>query len=257
MWNEREQNYSQEKIELYGLFRVLKAVKLFIVGIKNLTIEVDAKYIKGMINNPDIQPSAMINRWIAGILLFNFKLKHVAGKDHASADGLSRQPWAPEDPIDNDDHEDWIDKSYAFGVELLNWTELSRESGNERPRDHQVYLHHRDYESNRFAMDWPNAFVGSLTQDQVEIPRMDRAKARDDEIIRVHKFLEDPDKISRPNDKEFKKFIRSATKFFVNKGQLWRKNSHGKHKLIIPNKRRLGLIRQAHDDLGHKGIFTI
>jgi hypothetical protein len=120
MWNEREQKYSQAKIELYGLFRALKAVKLFIIGVKNLTIEVDAKYIKGMINNPDIQPSATINRWIAGILLFNFKLKHVSGKDHAPVDGLSRRPQAPEDRVNDDDHEDWIDKSYAFGVELLN-----------------------------------------------------------------------------------------------------------------------------------------
>ena len=63
MWNEREQNYSQVKIKLYGLFQALKAVKLFIVGVKNLTVEVDAKYIKGMINNPDtIQPSMMINQ---------------------------------------------------------------------------------------------------------------------------------------------------------------------------------------------------
>ena len=256
MWNEREQNYSQAKIELYGLFRALKAVKLFIVGVKNLTVEVDAKYIKGMINNPDIQPSATINRWIAGILLFHFKLRHVPGKDHASADGLSRRPQAPEDPVEDDDHEDWIDKSYAFGVELLNWTQSSRNSGEEQPRTEKTYRHHQYYDSNRLD-EWPTIFVGSLTQDQVEIPRSDRAKARDDEIIQIRKFLEDPDKISRPNDKEFKRFIQSATKFFVNKNQLWRKDHHGKHKLVIPNDRRLDLIRQAHDDLGHKGIFTV
>ena len=91
----------------------------------------------------------------------------------------------------------------------------------------------------------------------MEIPRSDRAKARDNEIIQIRKFLEDPDKISHPNDKEFKQFIQSATKFFVNKNQLWRKDHHGKHKLVIPNVRRLDLICQAHDDLGHKGIFTI
>ena len=89
-WNETEQRYSQAKLELYGLFRALKAVKIYVVGVKNFIVEVDAKYIKGMINNPDIQPNAPINRWIAGILLFDFKLRHVPGKDHASADGLSR-----------------------------------------------------------------------------------------------------------------------------------------------------------------------
>ncbi len=97
-WNEREQRYSQAKIELYGLFRALKATRTFIIGARNLVVEVDAKYIKGMINNPDIQPNATINRWIAGILLFDFTLRHVAGKDHVSADGLSRRPRAPEDP---------------------------------------------------------------------------------------------------------------------------------------------------------------
>jgi hypothetical protein len=29
-------------------------MKIWIIGVHNLTVEVDAKYIKGMINNPDI-----------------------------------------------------------------------------------------------------------------------------------------------------------------------------------------------------------
>jgi len=55
---EVESRYSQAKLELYGLFR---AVRVFIFGVKNLTVEVDAKYIKGMINNPDLQPNTTIN----------------------------------------------------------------------------------------------------------------------------------------------------------------------------------------------------
>jgi hypothetical protein len=56
--NEVESRYSQVKIELYGLFRV---IHVFLFGIKRLTVEVDAKYIKGMINNPDLQPNTTIN----------------------------------------------------------------------------------------------------------------------------------------------------------------------------------------------------
>ena len=137
VWNKREQNYSQVKIEL---FRVLKAVKLFIVGIKNLTVEVDAKYIKGMINNPDIQLSAMINQWISSILLFDFKLKHVPGKDHASADRLSCRLQAPEDPIEDNDHEDWIDKSYAFGVQVLNWARSGRDQMGSDTQSTRTYV---------------------------------------------------------------------------------------------------------------------
>ncbi|KAJ8594379.1 hypothetical protein M405DRAFT_714994, partial [Rhizopogon salebrosus TDB-379] len=101
--------YSQAKLELYGLFCALRAVRVWIFGIPNLTIEVDAKYIKGMINNPDLQPNASINRWIAGILLFDFQLVHVSGERHRGADGLSRRPASVNDPIERDDHEDWLD----------------------------------------------------------------------------------------------------------------------------------------------------
>ena len=60
--NERESRYSQPKLELYGLFRALRAYRLYLVGVKNLHVEVDAKYIKGMLNEPDLQPNATINR---------------------------------------------------------------------------------------------------------------------------------------------------------------------------------------------------
>jgi hypothetical protein len=73
-WTEHESQYSQAKLELYGLFRALCAYRIYIIRVKNLVIEVDTKYLKGMLNNPDIQPNATINRWIAGILLFDFKL---------------------------------------------------------------------------------------------------------------------------------------------------------------------------------------
>jgi hypothetical protein len=59
--NEVESRYSQAKLELYGLFCVLRVVRIFIFGVKHLTVEVDAKYIKGMINNPDLQPNTTIN----------------------------------------------------------------------------------------------------------------------------------------------------------------------------------------------------
>jgi hypothetical protein len=113
--NARESNYSQPKLELYGLFRSLRAVKLFIVGVQNLVVEVDAKYIKGM--------NATINRWIVGILLFRFKLIHVPGITHGP-DGLLQKRRQPEDEVtedDLDDHEsdDWIDRAYSL-LHLIN-----------------------------------------------------------------------------------------------------------------------------------------
>jgi hypothetical protein len=110
-WTEHKSQYSQAKLELYGLFCTLCAYCMYIIGVKNLVVEVDTKYLKGMLNNPDIQHNATINQWITGILLFNFKLVHVPAIHHTAADGLSHRLPAPEDPPETDDFEDWIDDS--------------------------------------------------------------------------------------------------------------------------------------------------
>ncbi|KAJ3747442.1 hypothetical protein DFH05DRAFT_1361617, partial [Lentinula detonsa] len=102
-------SYSQAKLELYGLFRSLRATRLWIVGAENLVVEVDALYIRGMINNPDIQPNAAINRWIAGILLFTFTLVHVPS-ERIAADSVSRRTPQPGELAENaEEIEDWID----------------------------------------------------------------------------------------------------------------------------------------------------
>ena len=86
--NARESRFSQPKLELYGLYRALGALRLYLIGIHNLIVEVDARYIKGMLSNPDIAPTATLNRWIVSILTFHFTLVHVAGTHHGP-DGLS------------------------------------------------------------------------------------------------------------------------------------------------------------------------
>lgn len=114
-----ESRYSQAKIELHGLFWALKAVKVWIIGIHNLTVEVNAKYIKGMINNPDIQPNTSINQWIAAILLFNFKLWHVPGSKHNGPDGLLQCQQSMDDKeLDKmlEEIEEWLDDVVSCGV---------------------------------------------------------------------------------------------------------------------------------------------
>jgi hypothetical protein len=81
----------------------------------------DAKYIKGMINKPDIQPNAAINRWIAAILLFDFRLVHIPGDRHSGPDGLSRQPHTDNGDNENsDDIEEWIDLAGGFTITMEN-----------------------------------------------------------------------------------------------------------------------------------------
>jgi len=80
---------SQPKRELFGLLRALEAASYWLLGAGKLIVEMDAKYLSGMLKNPGMGPNATINGWIDKILMFHFKLQHVQGKTFA-ADGLSR-----------------------------------------------------------------------------------------------------------------------------------------------------------------------
>jgi hypothetical protein len=116
MLNNRESKYSQPKLEIYGLYCALCSLCLYLIRVRNLVVEVDARYIKGMLSDPDISPSASINRWIVAILTFHFDLVHVPGTHHGP-DRLSRWPRQVGDEEDRDDEEDfadWIDQLHGF-----------------------------------------------------------------------------------------------------------------------------------------------
>ena len=118
--NDRESRFSQPKLELYGLYWTLRALKPLLIGIRNLVVEVDVKYNKGMLKNLDVAPSASMNWWILSILLFHFTLVHVPGTHHGP-DGLLRrrpQPGVEKEVVD-DDFEDWVNRVNGF-VHMLN-----------------------------------------------------------------------------------------------------------------------------------------
>jgi len=71
-------------------------MRMYLIGVRNLIVEVDARYIKGMLTNPDLHPGASINRWILAILTFHFELVPVPGTNHGP-DGLSRRVAQPGD----------------------------------------------------------------------------------------------------------------------------------------------------------------
>ena len=249
-WNETEQKYSQAKLELYGLFRALKAVKMYIIGVKNFVVEVDAKYIKGMINNPDIQPSATINRWIAGILMYTFQLRHVSAKDHAPADGLSRRRRSPEDPDTLEESESEDDVESAFTMERLNNPQERVIPGSMTTYDPRIQ--ERDYAQIRITQT--SSVMASVV---LKIPRSEKADIRDEKLKEIEEFLKAPVDMSTMPSSDRKRFVKSASEFFVMRGKLWRKDRQGRHKLVIWGEKRLDLIRQAHDELGHKGVFTV
>jgi hypothetical protein len=93
--------------------------------------------------------------------------------------------------------------------------------------------------------------------NKVYIPRNNEQDKANLKLNLVVALLRD---IQRPADmtnKECKRFVRYTQDFFLKGNVLWHKNFHGFHKVVIPPARRLSLITQAHNYVGHHGIYPV
>jgi hypothetical protein len=107
-FNELQQRYSQPKLELYGVFVGLRALRHWIHGTRFI-LEVDCTSLKQMINSPML-PTAAEGRWCWYIKMNDFIFMHVPGEKHKVPDGLSRRPRNLEADTDSDtDPEEWLD----------------------------------------------------------------------------------------------------------------------------------------------------
>jgi len=210
--NERESRYSQPKLELYGLFRALRAFRIHLIGVRKLRVEVDAKYIKGMLNEPDLQPNAAINRWIQGILLFDFTLIHVPGIKHVGPDALSRRSLGEGESIP-EENDDWLD-DIALLIKIINSEEVA-------------------------------STLTILSKEELG-------------LIDVFRFLTTLEAPSSSTPQEQKRFIKKATKYYVNTGVMWKRNKNGMPlRVIFGSENRTHLLKQAHEQLGHRGVQTV
>ena len=142
-----------------------------------------------MLNNPDIQPNAAINRWIAGILLFDFDLVHVPGNDHSSADRLSCRPPAEQDIPEPTDFEDWIDEAYSFSTQLMH--------------DSCMDIPHISPTASPARLVGPMVPVFNLSDVEATLPHMERSDKWENELIAIQVFLEDPHKPLAMEEREF------------------------------------------------------
>ena len=248
--NDRESHFSQPKLELYGLFCALRSLKMYLISVQNLIVEVDAQYIKGMLSNPDIAPSASVNRWIVSILLFHFTLVHVPGTRHGP-NSLSQRPRQPGDDDDdseseyNPEFDDWVDRVYGF-MHFLNPTRL------------QIAFSNKNTTFAAEAIDEPN-ITNSVSTDPFtyeHVPRSDKSRKADNHLHRIHEWfasLRRPDDIS---DKVYAAFLRYCAHFFMKDDCLWRKDPQGHHRLVIEPNKRPAILVSAHDEAGHHGDFV-
>ena len=227
--DERESRYSQPKLELFGLYRALRTWRIYLIGVKTLHVEVDAQYIKGMLNEPDLQPSAAINRWIQGILMFDFTLIHVPATRFKGPDALSRRPLAEgEQAIPDDD--DWLDNIALF-------TGISQESY----REENLRAIPIQYSPKLLPSVFPVIF--KLEQQLLE-------------IIHFLKTLELP--LEHTTSQSKRRFIQKASRYFLQSdNRLFKRNGALPPLLVVLDpERRVSILTQAHEELGHKGVHS-
>ena len=245
--NERKHRFSQPKLELYGLFCTLCAYKIFIVGVWNLIVEVDARYIKGMLNNPDTAPSMSINCWVVSALTFHFKLRHIPGKPHRP-DGLSQRPLQPGDLAmvgDKDRFDNWVNNLYRF-MHLINYPAPALRS--------DILL--RALIEDVQGVDPNNSEPKKAEPDYNIIPHMMNATCADKCLEQVHDWLTFMEQLEDMSDKEYGKIMRYVTGFFIDDHNLWHCDPQGAHKRILYKNQRMDTLAAMHDDVGHHRFYA-
>jgi len=229
--NERESRYSQPKLERYGLYRALCQCCLHLAGVKNLVVEVDAKYIKDMLNHSDLQPNATLNRWIAGILLFTFTLVHVPAMHHKGPDGLSRREISEDDSDeeapeeDEDDNDEWY---FGFIHQIGESTDpIFTKQDQELSENNWFYV--------------------------LQIKNFQHSE---DLLHQIKDFLTNLQLPTFSSDKEKRSFLAKALHYYVKSGKLSRCSSSYPIQVIVDLQKRQKIIELTHDHLGHHGIYS-
>jgi hypothetical protein len=219
-------------------------MKLYLVGVWSLIIKVDARYIKGMLANPDLNPSAAINRWILAILTFHFELIPIPGTSHGP-DGMSHQVPQPgdEELESSEDFDNWIDNLYRF-MHMINLVAPS--SYKKRP-------------IAAFVSEIADICIPVADDTPVpynKIPCKLAAQLADDQLELVKEWLGDLIRPTDLSDADFATFVRYAMSFFVASDKLWRKDPQGHHKLVALPSTWVALMQAAHDGIRHKGVYA-
>lgn len=280
--NEREARFSQPKRELYGLFRTLKACQFWLRGCRNLIIEVDAKYIKGMLEHPDEVPNAAINRWIEYILQFMFKLVHIPGRIHGP-DGVSRRPHyegdTPEwDELAHNEPSHLHDKP----LEIEEVRDELYDEELDRPLDFSTYKEkidtrhgfvqsivvpdairvvensdHAGLHNAHLLADSKNLEL--FVQSEVMRPRGENQATQDEMLEYLEEYFENPsilpDTLSLKARKQLRKYAKN---FMIRNGKIYKKENDGKHRrVLVHEEERIRCIAIMHDNYGHKGQYSL
>ena len=89
-----ERNYCITRRELLAVVYFVQQFKHFLLG-RNFLVRTDNSAVRywTKIHSETYDPQGQTARWMVKLAMFDFDIKHRAGKQHANADAVSRQPF--------------------------------------------------------------------------------------------------------------------------------------------------------------------
>ena len=262
VWSESERKYDAGKRECRALLKTLKKFKNYLYGIR-FVVEIDAKTLVAQLNRSASDlPGALVTRWLAWIHLFDFDVRHVPGKKHLVADGLSRRPGRV------DSEEEDVDAFVDSELDLVRvvparisisrpHTALLFPMRAEREGDSEEEEEKRGEHAEEERLDVPRYDeIGDEEEEEWEDSEEEPLReGYTEESVKIARWLKTLRRPSELTTREFMKFKTHALKFMVHRGHLFRKASKNVPlRRVVDNPEDRGKIMAAlHEDCGHRG----
>jgi len=200
-------------------------------------MEIDARTLVHQLNLPALDLlGSVVNRWLTWIRLFNFDIKHVAGKKHEGRDGLSRRK-PSEDDSDSDNSGELDEYMDA---------ELTHAMVNNGDGD-------SDAENNELKevmdADLMPARISELGNEE------DGNDNMPNELMRVKRYLSTLRRPDGMTDRAFRAFVQYATEFLIHEGLLFRRSKPNMplKRVIWYKNEQISIIQQMREESGHRG----
>ena len=253
VWNKAERSYDATKRECRGVLKCLQKLRYWLYG-AHFILETDANVLVAQLNRAATDlPGALVTRWLAWIRLFDFEVKHIKGRKHTAADGLSRRPRAESDDDDGESESD-IDE---FITAELNCVSIVPVEENWRSKELSGVDAMSSHVIGGFTPDHViNLKIQASTFGAGDIrhldPLDDSYSEESQRIARYLTTLEKPNDLSRA---EFRALVRKAINYSVRDRTLWKNasKSYPPRLVLDAEDQRTAVLTEIHDGTGHAG----
>lgn len=91
--------------------------------------------------------------------------------------------------------------------------------------------------------------------EEAQTPTDEITQRKDDRLRQVTQYLHSLSLPSSLSEKTRTQLIHYAHQFFIKGNRLFRRDRSGRHQIVLFSPKRVHVLRETHDKLGHRGIY--